>query len=54
VIPVFIIRLEDGTYKVIIHEETIITKTDNYETDLLGNTQRFTSIIEDIVRKYPD
>jgi len=54
VIPVFIIRLEDGTYKIIIYEKTIITKTDNYENDLLENTQRFTSIIEDIVRKYPD
>jgi len=54
VIPVFIIRLEDGTYKIIIYKEVKITKTDDYEADLFENTQRFTNIVEDIVRKYPD
>ncbi|OPX41671.1 MAG: hypothetical protein B1H13_00815 [Desulfobacteraceae bacterium 4484_190.3] len=54
VVPAFIIRLEDGTYKIIIYEEIQVTKTDDYETDLFENTQRFTDIIEDVVRKYPD
>jgi len=54
VIPVFIIRLEDGTYKIIIYKEVKITKTDDYEADLFENTQRFTDIIEDVVMKYPD
>ncbi|MBW2558533.1 MAG: lysophospholipid acyltransferase family protein [Deltaproteobacteria bacterium] len=54
VVPLFIVRSEDGTYKIIIYEEAKITKTDDYEADLFENTQRLTGIIEDIVRKYPD
>jgi KDO2-lipid IV(A) lauroyltransferase len=54
VVPVFIVRSEDEKYKIIIYEEVEITKTDDYEADLFENTQRFTGIIEDIVRKYPD
>ncbi len=54
VVPVFIVRLEDETYKITIYEEAKITKTDDYDADLFENTQRFTGIIEDVVRKYPD
>ena len=54
VIPLFIVRLEDRTHKIIIYEEVKVTKTDDYEADLFENTQRFTGIIEDIVRRYPD
>ena len=54
VVPVFIVRLEDETYKITIYEEAKSTKTDDYDADLFENTQRFTSIIEDVVRKYPD
>lgn len=54
VVPAFIVRSEDGTYKIIIYEEVEITKTDDYEANLFENTQRFTGIVEDIVRRYPD
>ncbi len=54
VVPVFIVRSGDGTYKIIIYEEAEITKTDDYEADLFENTQKLTGIVEDIVRKYPD
>jgi len=54
VVPALIIRSEDGTYKIIIYEEVKITKTDDYEADLFENTQKFTGIVEDIVRRYPD
>ena len=54
VVPAFIVRSEDGTYKIIIYKEVEITKTDDYEADLFENTQRFTRIVEDIVRRYPD
>ena len=54
VVPAFIIKSEDGTYKITIYEEVKITKTADYEADLFENTQKFTGIIEDIVRKYPD
>ena len=54
VVPAFIIRSEDGTYKITIYEEVKITKTADYEADLFENTQKFTGIVEDIVRRYPD
>ena len=53
VVPVFVIRSEDGTYRIIIYEEIEITKTDDYDTDLFENTQRFTGIVEDIIRRCP-
>ena len=54
VVPVFIVRESTGKYRIIIREAVEITKTDNPEEDLFENTQRFTDIIEDMVRKYPD
>jgi KDO2-lipid IV(A) lauroyltransferase len=54
VIPEFIVRSEDETYKIIMGEEFEIIRTNDYEADLFENTQMFTRTIEDIVRKYPD
>ncbi|MBN2568804.1 MAG: lysophospholipid acyltransferase family protein [Deltaproteobacteria bacterium] len=54
VVPVFIIRQQNGKYKIVIKEEVDIKKTGNDEANLFHNTQKFTSIIEDIVREYPD
>jgi len=31
-----------------------ISRTWDYEKDLLENTQRFTKVVEDVVREYPD
>jgi len=54
VVPIFITKQPDGKYKIVIKKEVAIIKTGNHETDLFQNTQKFTDIIEDIVRKYPD
>ena len=54
VIPIFIVRLADGTYKIIMHKEVKVTITDDHEADLFENTQRFTNVIEGIVREHPD
>ncbi len=54
VIPVFMPRMPDGRYKLIIMPPVEITRTDNYESDLFVNTQRFTKVVEDMVRQYPD
>jgi len=54
VIPAYLVRLEDGRYKLIIKEEIQIVRTGDEHKDVLVNTQNFTKVIEDIVREYPD
>ncbi|NLN59968.1 MAG: lysophospholipid acyltransferase family protein [Deltaproteobacteria bacterium] len=54
VMPAFIIRKPDGRYRLIIGKEVEIIRTGNSEDDIRTNTQRFTSIIEGVIRQYPD
>lgn len=54
VIPAFMARQPSGKYKFIIKPAVQAICTDNYENDLVVNTQRFTKIIEEIIREYPD
>jgi KDO2-lipid IV(A) lauroyltransferase len=54
VIPAYIVRLENGKYRLIIGEEMKIIRTGKKSADILNNTQNFTKVIEDTVRKYPD
>lgn len=54
VVALFPARQKSGKYKVIVKPAIEAVCTDNYEADLQVNTQRFTKIIEDIVREYPE
>jgi Kdo2-lipid IVA lauroyltransferase/acyltransferase len=54
VIPAFMPRMPDGRYKLVILPAVEITQTDNHESDLIVNTQRFAKVVEDMVRRYPD
>jgi len=54
VLPIFPARQKSGKYKVILKPAMEAIRTDDYEADLLVNTQRFTKVIEEIVREYPD
>jgi KDO2-lipid IV(A) lauroyltransferase len=54
VLPMFMARQKSGKYKFILKPLVEITKTGDYEKDLLENTQRFTKIVEEVVREYPD
>lgn len=54
VLPAFMPRMPDGRYRFILLEPVPIDNTGDYERDLLTNTQRFTRIVEDMVRRYPD
>jgi Kdo2-lipid IVA lauroyltransferase/acyltransferase len=47
-------RLPDGRYRLVIGPEVEIVNTGDHDADLLANTQRFTKIIEETVRRYPD
>jgi len=54
VVPTFMPRMKNGKYKYIFLPPVEIDDTGDYEKDLLTNTQRFTRVIETIVRQYPD
>ena len=54
VVPVFMARQKSGKYKLIFKPIMEAVCTDDYQADLVVNTQRFTKIVEDVVREYPD
>jgi len=54
VIPAYMARLPDGRYRLVIGPEVEIIRTGDREADVITNTQRFTKIIEETVRRYPD
>ncbi len=54
VLPGFIARLSDGRYRFVIGPEVEVARTGNRDADILVNTQRFTKVIEEVVRQYPD
>ena len=54
VIPAFMVRQKSGKYKFIIKPAIEAVCTNDYEADLVVNTQRFTKTIEEIVREYPE
>jgi KDO2-lipid IV(A) lauroyltransferase len=54
VLPMFMVRQKSGKYKFILKPLVEISQTGDYERDLLENTQRFTKVVEDVVREYPD
>ncbi len=54
VVSAFIIRQKNGKYRIVINKEIEISKTGDHEKDLVDTTQKFTRIIEDVVRQYPD
>ncbi len=53
-IPAYMARKEDGTYKFVIEPEVEMIDTGDLNQDVIANTQKFTKIVEDFVRKYPD
>ena len=54
VLPGYIVRLPDGRYRLVIGPEVEIIRTGNRDADVFANTQRFTNIIEEAVRQYPE
>jgi len=54
VLPMFMARQKSGKYKFILKPLVEISRTGDYEKDLLENTQRFTKVVEEVVREYPD
>ncbi|MCX7635359.1 MAG: lysophospholipid acyltransferase family protein, partial [Syntrophales bacterium] len=54
VLPAFMPRMPDGRYRFILGEPVPVDNTGDYERDLVTNTQRFTKIVEGMVRRYPE
>jgi KDO2-lipid IV(A) lauroyltransferase len=54
VLPMFMARQKSGKYKFIMKPLVEISRTGDYEKDLFENTQRFTKVVEDVIREYPD
>ena len=54
VLPAFTRRLPNGKYLLEIGKKVEIISSGNREADVLINTQNFTKIIEEQIRKYPE
>ena len=54
VVPGYILRLENGKYRMVIKEEMPVIRTGDKDADILINTQNFSRFIEETVREYPD
>jgi KDO2-lipid IV(A) lauroyltransferase len=54
VLPMFMVRQKSGKYKFILKPLVEVSQTGDDEKDILENTQRFTKVVEDVVREYPD
>ncbi len=54
VIPGYIVRLENGNYRLVFKEAMEIIRTGDDDEDILINTQNFTRVIEATIREYPD
>jgi len=53
VLPMFIIRRGDGSYKLIIGPEVEVIDTGNLKADSYANTARFAGVVESYIRQYP-
>ncbi len=53
-VPMFIIRQEDDTHRIVAERHLELKLTGDQEKDIKLNTARFTKIIESYIRKYPE
>ncbi len=54
VLPAFIFREEGNGHRIVVEPPVSLEETGDIETDLVVNTQKFTSLIESYIRKHPD
>ncbi len=54
VIPAFIRRVDRELHEIYIGDEIPFVDSGDKEADLITNTQAYTMVIEDFIRKYPD
>ncbi|MBD3379896.1 MAG: hypothetical protein GF408_05480 [Candidatus Omnitrophica bacterium] len=54
IVPIFIVRKEDNTHKMIVETPIDAASRDNTGQNVKELTQKWTTVLEDYVRKYPD
>ncbi len=54
VLPAFMTRQKDGRYLLQIGAELEIIDTGDMDRDIVANTQRYTSVIEEVIRRHPE
>lgn len=54
VVPVFLHLRDDGLQQIDCYPEVELVRTGNEQQDIIANTQKFTSLIESEIRKYPE
>lgn len=54
VLPGYMFRQPDGRYRFVVGPEVELIDTGDRNADIIANTQRFTKVIEETVRQYPD
>ncbi|HWP57586.1 MAG TPA: lysophospholipid acyltransferase family protein [Candidatus Acidoferrales bacterium] len=54
VVPVYLIRSYAGDLKLVIEPEMELVRTGNLAADVLRNTARLASYLEQLIRRYPD
>ncbi|MHB8482364.1 MAG: lysophospholipid acyltransferase family protein [Nitrospiria bacterium] len=53
-IPIFMVRLPNGTHRVIVKPELPLIHTGNLKSDVRQNTAQITRAIEEMVKQYPE
>lgn len=53
VVPTFLLRQDDGFYKLLIGPEVELVETGDLKADIFTNTARFARVVESYVGKYP-
>lgn len=53
VVPAFMVRRGDGRYRLVFGPEMEVTATGDREADVRRNTQNFTAVLEEMIRRYP-
>lgn len=53
VLPIFIVRSNDGFCRLIIDRPVDVVRSGDLERDVQANTAKFTKVIEGYIRKYP-
>jgi KDO2-lipid IV(A) lauroyltransferase len=54
IIPVFIVRKDKINHKIIVHPPLEVSLSGDYHKDIFEITQKFTTIIEEYARSYPE
>lgn len=54
VLPAYMVRLPDNRYRLVIGPEVELIHTGDRKADIAANTQHFTKIIEESIRRHPD